>query len=94
MLTFQDKRAEVSQARRRLRSVEERLHITRSRAAARGEEEQAALRRGESEANRADTIRREIEQLQADLDQDGFGDACRVLPSMTKRSRSLPNGNR
>ena len=72
MTTFQEQRAEVSQARRRLRSAEERLHHTRSRAAARAEELQAALRRGEAEANRADTIRREIEQLQADLEQDGI----------------------
>lgn len=72
MTTFQEQRAEVSQARRRLRSVEERLHSTRSRAAARAEELQAALRRGDAEANRVGAIQQEIKQLQAKLAQDGI----------------------
>ena len=81
MATFQEKREDVSQARRRLRSAEERLRNTRSRAAAQTKDLQAAVRRGGAESERAVAIQQEIERLQARLAQNGvsFAEAKAVL---------------
>lgn len=67
---FQEKRAEVSQARRHFRSAGERLHYMRNRVAARANDLQATLRLGRAGANSAEPIRRELVQFKDILERD------------------------